>query len=466
MATVTSYGAAEVVTGSCHLLHIEGGPQILIDCGMFQGREEDRNNTPFEFDPTAVDHLLVTHAHLDHVGRIPKLVKEGFTGTIHATAATRDLTEVILLDSAKIMKEDYQTSYRKAQRRGKEDDVREALYTEEDVEAAFDLAWHYPTYEETFTMQEGIKVTYYNAGHILGSAFIEIIYLENNVEHTIVFSGDIGNDNNIVLPDLKPCRHTDYLYVESTYGDRNHQSAEVSTTEFKRIIIDTLHDWGNVLIPSFAVERTQELLCILKEMYYRKELPDCKIFVDSPMAIRATEVYRNYAAQLSSECQQIKERDGTVFDFEDLIYTLDVDASKSINEVDHRAIIIAGSGMCTGGRILHHFKNRLWNRKNAVIFVGYQAVDTLGRYIVDGARWVKIYDEDILIKASIYTINGFSAHADQNGILKWISQMEGLKKIYLVHGEEDKQIILRSVLENALHLRAHIVEPEEVIYLQ
>jgi len=466
MATVISYGAAEVVTGSSHLLSINGGSQILVDCGMFQGREEERNTAPFDFDPASVDYLLVTHAHLDHVGRIPKLVKEGFKGTIYATTATRDLTEVILLDSAKIMKEDYQTSYRKALRRGKEKDVREALYTEEDVEAAFDLTWSYPEYKETFILQEGIKVTYYNAGHILGSAFIEIVYFENNVAQTIVFSGDIGNDNNIVLPDLKRCRHADYLYIESTYGDRNHQSAEVSTTEFKRIIIETLHNWGNVLIPSFAVERTQEILCLLKEMYYKKELPDCKIFLDSPMAIRATEVYRKYADQLSLECQQIKERDGTVFDFEDLMYTLDVEASKSINEVDHRAIIIAGSGMCTGGRILHHFKNRLWNRKNAVIFVGYQAVDTLGRHIVDGARWVKIYNEDILIKASIYTINGFSAHADQNGIVKWISQIEDLHKIYLVHGEEDKQVILRSVLENALHLRAHIVEPEEVIYLQ
>ena len=465
MATVTSYGAAKVVTGSCHLLAIEGGPTLLIDCGMFQGQEEDLNYRPFDFDPSEVDYLLVTHAHLDHVGRIPKLVKEGFSGVIYATDATQDLTEIILLDSAKIMKEDYETNYRKAQRRGKEDDIAGPLYEEIDVEAAFDLTWHHPEYDQPFALKEGITVTYRNAGHILGSAFIEIAYQEHDVEQTIVFSGDIGNDNDMVLPDLEKCTHADYLYVESTYGDRDHQNAETSITEFKRIIIDTLNNWGNVLIPSFAIERTQEVLCILKEMHHRKELPECKIFLDSPMATRATEVYRNHSDLLSQECQDIKKRDGTIFDFENLVYTLDVKASKAINDVDRRAIIIAGSGMCTGGRILHHFKNRLWNRKNAVIFIGYQAVGTLGRHIVDGARWVKIYHEDILIRASVNTVNSFSAHADQSAIVRWISQIEGLHRVFLIHGEEDKQVILRSVLKNALHQKAHIVEPEEVIYL-
>jgi metallo-beta-lactamase family protein len=465
MATVVSYGAAEVVTGSCHLLTIEGGPQILVDCGMFQGQAEDRNYGPFDFDPSEVDYLLITHAHLDHVGRIPKLVKEGFAGKIYATSATRDLAEIILLDSAKIMKEDFSTRYKKAQRQGKENMVIEPLYVESDVEDAFELVWQYVDYEQPVLLNESITVVYRDAGHILGSAFIEIRYKEHGVDQTIVFSGDIGNDTDIVMKDLSPCPHTDYLYVESTYGDRNHQSTEDTIAEFKSVIIKTMRDWGNVIIPSFAVERTQEILCILKQMHMRQELPQCKIFVDSPMATRATEVYRNYSELLSAECQEIKAQNGTIFDFENLVYTLDVEASKAINDVDTRAIIIAGSGMCNGGRILHHFKNRLWNKKNAVIFVGYQAIGTLGRHIVDGARWVKIYHEDILIKASIYTINGFSAHADQKGIVKWISQIEDLKRIYLIHGEEDKQVILRSVLENALHAKAHIVEPEEVIYL-
>jgi metallo-beta-lactamase family protein len=465
MATVTSYGAAEVVTGSCHLLAIEHGPRILIDCGMYQGPEEDRNYDVFGFNASEIDYLLVTHAHLDHVGRIPKFVKEGFSGAIYATAPTRDIAEIILLDSAKIMKEDFKTNFKKAQRRGKEKDVREPLYDEDDVEASFDLPWHHPEYDETLMVERGVQVTFRDAGHILGAAFIEITYQEHGVEQTIVFSGDIGNDNNMVMENLEKCTHANYLYVESTYGDRNHKDTEASIAEFKRVIIDTLRDWGNVLIPSFAVERTQEILCLLKEMHDRKELPHCNIFLDSPMATRATEVYNNYSELLSQQCQDYKKRDGTVFDFENLIYTPDVEGSRSINEVDSRAIIIAGSGMCTGGRIIHHFKNRLWNPKNAVIFVGYQAVGTLGRHIVDGARWVKIFHEDILIKASVHTINGFSAHADQDAIIKWISQMEDLYRVYLIHGEVDKQVILRSVIENALGKKAHIVEPEEVIYL-
>ena len=465
MATVTSYGAAKVVTGSCHLLSIEHGPCILIDCGMFQGPEEDRNYSAFGFNPSEIDYLLITHAHLDHIGRIPKLVKEGFNGVIYATEATRDIAEIILLDSAKIMKEDFETNYRKAQRRGKEDEVSTPLYDDDDVEAAFDLVWEFPEYDNTIAIKEGLNVTYRNAGHILGAAFIEITYTEHGLDQTIVFSGDIGNDKNLVMENLAKCTYANYLYVESTYGDRNHKDLEASIVEFKRVIIDTLRDWGNVLIPSFAVERTQEILTILKEMHDRKELPHCKIFLDSPMATRATEVYNNYSHLLSQQCQDYKERDGTVFDFENLVYTPDVEGSRAINEVDTRAIIIAGSGMCTGGRIIHHFKNRLWNPKNAVIFVGYQAIGTLGRHIVDGARWVKIFNEDILIKASVHTINGFSAHADQESIIKWISQMEDLYRVYLIHGEEDKQVILRSVIENALDKKAHIVEPDEVIYL-
>ncbi len=466
MATVTSYGAAEVVTGSCHLLAIENGPKILVDCGMFQGGEEQRNFEPFDFEPSEIDFLLVTHAHLDHVGRIPKLVKEGFTGKVYATAATMELAEVIMLDSAKIMMEDYNRAYKKAQRRGKEDRVQAPLYGEEDVDDALSLVWVNTQYNEAITIQKDITVTYHNAGHILGSAFIEITYYENGVPHTIVFSGDIGNDNDMVLPHLEKCTKTDYLYVESTYGDRNHQTIDATITEFKRIVIETLQEYGNVLIPSFAVERTQEILCILKEMHEHKELPpECKIFLDSPMASKATDVYRKYSDELSLKCQHNKDKSGTVFDFEDLIYTPDVEGSKAINEVDRRAIIIAGSGMCTGGRILHHFKYRLWNHKNTVIFVGYQAVGTLGRHIVDGARFIKVFHEDILIKASIHTVNGFSAHADQASIVRWVSQMEDLKKVYLIHGEKDKQVILRSVLKNQVGLKAHIVEPEEVIYL-
>jgi metallo-beta-lactamase family protein len=465
MATVISYGAAEVVTGSCHLLELENGKQILIDCGMFQGGEEERNYDAFAFAPSEIDFVLLTHAHLDHCGRIPKLVKEGFEKTIVATRATFELAEVIMLDSAKIMNEDYETRFKKALRRGSEREVRPPLYGEDDVKDALNLTRRMPEYDEPFELCKGVQVTYRDAGHILGSAFIEIRYEEAGQTKTIVFSGDIGNDNDMVLPNLATCPYADYLYVESTYGDRDHQNALQSTNEFKQVIVETLKNWGNVLIPSFAVERTQEILFILKQMHENGELPQCKVFVDSPMAIRATEVYNRNSDLLSEKCRKVKARDGSVFDFELLTYTPDVGESKAINQVDSRAIIIAGSGMCTGGRILHHFKHRLWNRKNALIFVGYQAVGTLGRRIVDGAKWVKIYREDIRIGASVYTINGFSAHADQSNMLEWIEKMKGLQRIFLIHGELDKQEIFKKAIKETLHKEAHIVEANEIIYL-
>jgi metallo-beta-lactamase family protein len=465
MATVTSYGAAETVTGSCHLLQLDDGTRVLIDCGMFQGKEEERNDAPFGFDPTSIEILLVTHAHLDHVGRIPKLFKEGFNGAIYATPATRDLAEVILLDSAKIMKEDYHTRYKKAQRRGEEKNEPAPLYDEKDVERLFKKRWHLVTYDKTYTIHPHLHVTFRNAGHILGSAFIEIDYKEKGVWQRVVFSGDIGNDTDMVMPKLQRCERADHLFIESTYGDRDHQSWEKSVLEFKRILIETLENWGNVIIPSFAVERTQQLLCILKDMHDRKELPECKIFLDSPMAQKATALYTKYAGELSEHCKEKKIRTGAMFHFDNLVYTHSVEESKKINEVHYRAVIIAGSGMCTGGRILHHFKNRLWNRKNALIFVGYQAEGTLGRDIVDGARWVKIYGEELLIRASVHTINGFSAHADQSAIVRWVSRTEGVRNIFLIHGERDKQTILRSVLRHRLDIPTHIVEPEEKIYL-
>jgi metallo-beta-lactamase family protein len=364
------------------------------------------------------------------------------------------------------MKEDFQTRYKKAQRRGTEGKVPLPLYEEEDVVKALSLTRRYPKYDEPFELCKDVTVTYRDAGHILGSAFIEIDYLEGDAKRTIVFSGDIGNDNDMVLPKLTPCKKADYLYVESTYGDRNHQGAIESIEEFKKVINDTMKNWGNVLIPSFAIERTQEILCILKEMHDNHELPECKIFLDSPMATKATQIYNQYTQELlSQKCEAFKERDGSVFDFEGLTYTLTVDESKQINDIDHRAIIIAGSGMCSGGRILHHLKNRLWNRKNAVLFVGYQAVGTLGRRIVDGAKWAKIYHEDIRVEASIHTINGFSAHADQSGILQWVENIEGLERIFLIHGEKPKEVVLRKVMGEKLHEKAHIVAPEEVIYL-
>ena len=465
MAKVRSYGATQEVTGSCHVLEV-GGVKVMIDCGMFQGQEEEMNEQPFGFDPKTIDYLLVTHAHLDHVGRIPKLVKEGFKGTIYATSATMDLAQIILMDSAKIMTEDFQTRYKKALRKGRETKLSKPLYEPLDVDKTFEMTtWINPEYDKYYDLCEGISFVYRNAGHILGSAFIELSYMENGDSHTIVFSGDIGNDNELVLPDLDKCSKAEALYVETTYGDREHQPIDLTIQEFKKVIVDTINEKGNVLIPSFAVERTQELLCILREMYESGELPKCKVFLDSPMATKATAVYRNYENELTQQCQKNVKENGAVFNFDSLIYTETPEASKGINDIKSKAIIIAGSGMCNGGRITHHFKHRIWDKRNAVIFVGFQAVGTLGREIVDGAKWLNVYGEDIIIKSSIHTINGFSAHADQHGILKWIKNIKNLKKVFLVHGEKESQKVFKEVLKEKLGLDAHIVAFEEKIVL-
>jgi metallo-beta-lactamase family protein len=464
VATVTSYGATQEVTGSCHILEVDGR-KIMIDCGMFQGMEEEQNQGPFGFKASEIDCLLVTHAHLDHVGRIPKLVKEGFCGKIYATVATQELAYIILLDSAKIMNEDFATKYKKAARKAIEIKLLPPLYGPLDVQATFNMQWINPEYDEYFDIGEGVSVIYRNAGHILGAAFIEVSYMEDATSHTIVFSGDIGNNNNMVLSNLQECKKADVLYVETTYGDRNHKTFDETKAEFKEVVIKTLKANGNVLIPSFAIERTQELLYILREMYDSKELPKCKVFLDSPMAAKTTDVYCNYSELLNDGCQQNIKENGTVFDFDALAYTETPEASKEINEIDGGTIIIAGSGMCDGGRITKHFKQRIWEEKNAVIFVGYQAVGTLGREIVDGAEWINIYNEDIIVKASIHTINGFSAHADQEGILKWISKIKNLKKVFLIHGEKESQTHFKEVLKKELNIDAYIVAFKEKIEL-
>lgn len=465
MATVRSYGATEEVTGSCHLLEIEG-VKILIDCGMFQGEEEPLNEKPFEFKPADIDYLFLTHAHLDHVGRVPKLVREGFSGKIYATSATMDLAYIILLDSVKIMNEDFETRYRKAARRDETKKLSKPLYEPVDVQKTFtQIEWVNPEYENYYDLCEGISFRYKNAGHILGAGFIEFSYMDENDSHSIVFSGDIGNSNGLILTGLEECSKAQTLYIESTYGDRDHRPIQATIEEFKGVVLDTLKRNGNVMIPSFAVERTQEILRILKNMYNDGELPHTKIFLDSPMASKATDVYTNYVEQLNEECQNNVKESGSVFDFEALMYTLTAEESKSINEVESNAIIIAGSGMCNGGRITHHFKRRIWDEKNSVVFVGFQAKGTIGREIVDGAEWINLYGEDIIVKASIHTINGFSAHADRSKMIAWISKIKNLKNVFIVHGEKEAQESFAQEIQTQLNLKTHIVKHAEEITL-
>jgi len=463
MATLQSFGAAEVVTGSCHLLQLQNGINLLIDCGMFQGEVEERNYTPFGFDPEAVDFLLITHGHLDHVGRIPKLVKEGFRGTIVTQSSTMDLAEVVMLDAAHLMKEGYKTQYRKAQRIGKEKEVKKVLYEESDVRRVFQRPMIFASYDEQIDLGNGVFVNFKNAGHILGSSIIQVIFEEEGTKKTLVFSGDLGNNDELVMPLPDIVEEANSLFIESTYGDRNHKGVSESDRELQQVILNTFEQKGNVLIPSFAIERTQEILCLLKQMYERGELPVCQVFLDSPMAIRATEIYKKYHEELNESCNRFLERDSTIFDFPYLYYTARIQDSMKINEEVSRCIIIAGAGMCNGGRILQHFKHRLWNDKNAVVFVGYQVQGTLGRQLVDGAKKVTIYGEEIIVKAKIHTINGFSAHADQDGLIAWMDKFQKLENIFLIHGERDKQEIFQKEIEKRLHKKSHIVKYAEKI---
>ncbi len=457
MATVTSYGAAETVTGSCHLLNIDA-IEILIDCGMFQGGQGESNYEPFGFDPKRVNFLILTHAHVDHVGRVAKLVKEGFRGEIISTTATKDIAKIMLTDSARILAEEYKTLVKKARRRGEEATVLEPLFTEEHVKQLYTMPWHTLAYGKKLKLRSHITVTLGNAGHIMGSAFAMIDYREGEKPRRVIFSGDLGSKHRLIIDGPEFPLHADALFIESTYGDRTHKPLAESVKEFKEAVITTLEGGGNVLIPSFALERTQEILWLLHEMYEDRELPKCSVFLDSPLATKATRLYNKYPIQLSDEVELSAIGGNDPFSFPWLTSTPARDDSMAINKVKEGAIIIAGSGMCTGGRIMHHLKQRLWNPKNAVIFPGFQVNGTLGRRILDGAEFVKIYGEEIIVRAKVYTINGFSAHADQNDMIEWMQGFEHLGKIFLIHGEQEKMDIFSQAIYDTLQKGAVIVK--------
>lgn len=432
-------GGARTVTGSSYILKNDHFT-IMVDCGMFQGKEElrERNFLNLIYAPSEIDILLLTHAHIDHSGLVPKLVKEGFRGKIYATKATVDLCTVMLPDSAHIQESDNKLLNQRHQRQGKP--TIESLYKVADAEKALE---HFVpvNYGDMVNIHPDIKVRFKDAGHILGSAFIEMWVTENGKETKIVFSGDLGPKNQAIIRDPDIVEDADFLFIESTYGDRLHKNKEDTYTEFKEIISSSYNSKGNIVIPAFAIERTQEIIYTLGNLFKDNELPLIPVYIDSPLAINATEIFRKHSDCFSDSFKQQLDAGEMPLEFDNLYFTKSVEESKELNDNAHGAIILSASGMCTAGRIKYHLMNNLYKKESSVIFVGFQAEGTLGRRLVDGEKIVKIHGEDILVNAQIYTLGGFSAHADKNGLLEWIGHFKNPNlKIFVVHGEEDSTL--------------------------
>ncbi len=429
---LTSAGAAGTVTGSCHHVAARGGA-FLVDCGLFQGPRqlERRNREPFPFDPRTVDAVLLTHAHLDHVGRLPKLVAEGFRGPVLAAPGTRRIAEVILRDAAKIAREDYERALRKARRAGREDEVDPPPYDERDVDAAVDAIRTQPYGEATEVA--GVRATFRPAGHVVGSAWIEI---EDGTAGTVVFSGDLGNRESLLHPHAEAPTGARAIVCEGTYGDRTHRSREATRDEFRSVLREAASSGGRVLIPSFALERTQAVLYEIGRLQRAGEVPELPVYLDSPMATRMTRAYRSQNGVFRDEVEEVVARGDDPFAPPNFTMTPDAEQSRRLNDLDEPAIVLAGSGMMTGGRILHHLKHHLASTETQLIVVGYQARGTLGRALVGGARRVHVFGEEIVVRAGIHTIGGLSAHADRDDLDAWLAGSPEAS-VHLVHGEQD-----------------------------
>ena len=441
--TLSFHGGVDTVTGSCHLLSA-GGLNILVDCGLFQGvpEVEEKNYDDFGFDPSSIDYLLLTHGHLDHCGRIPVLIKKGFKGKIITTSATYDIAKIILLDTAKIQEEDFAHWKRIKRRRGQLQ--REPLYTTLDAVDALRYFDPSAEFDTPISLNTKVTATFRDAGHIFGSAFIEIRIKGSG---TIIFSGDLGNRNKPIIKDPSLPGKADVIVTESTYSDRNHKNIDESVREFRQAITDTCRRSGNVLIPSFAIERAQELLYFLREFLEKGDIPACHVFLDSPMAINVADIMRGNPEYFDKETAQLFQEGKDPFSFRGLKLVRSQEESRQINFIKSHAIIIAGSGMCTGGRIKHHLKHNIWREGSSIIFVGYQAEGTLGRQIVDGQKTVNIFGESYRVHATIHTIGGFSAHADKDILIDWLSHSKAIKQLFLVHGEQNSLASFQKVIQ-------------------
>lgn len=435
MATLQFHGAAGEVTGSCYLLTVQGS-KVLIDCGLIQGRRSDeaRNAEPFPFDPDEIDAVILTHAHLDHSGRLPLLARRGYQGPIYAHAATRDLCQIMLRDAAYINEKDVEWENRKRRRKGLA--LVEPLYSLNDAETALTL-FHPLHYEEKREIVPGLTARIQDAGHILGSSIVELWISEAGLERKLVFSGDLGHRGAPVMKDPARIKQADLVIMESTYGDRLHRGWQQTWDELEDILTEAARDGGNVLIPAFAVGRTQDMLYCFGEHFSDWGMKHWSIFLDSPLAIEATEVYSRHPELYDAEARAFFSDGRKPFTPPNLHISRTAEQSMALNRIHSGAVIIAGSGMCDGGRIKHHFKHNIWRRNCHVVIVGFQAAGTLGRQIVDGARHIRLWGETIKVEAQIHTLGGLSAHADHDGLLAWYKAFEQSPPVVLTHGEEN-----------------------------
>lgn len=431
---LTFYGAAGEVTGSCYLLEA-AGKRVLLECGLIQGsaKDEARNHDPFPFDPKSIDAVVLSHSHIDHSGRIPLLIKSGYKGPIYTHAASTDLCEIMLRDSGSLQEKDAEWENRKRQRKGLK--PVEPLYTAKDAELAID---HFRAldYETPHDILPNIQLCLHDAGHILGSSIVELTLSENGSRKKLVFSGDLGQRNMPILRNPAKLHEADILLLESTYGDRCHKEQDATYQEIAEVFSEANTRAGKILIPAFAVGRTQEMLYLFARHYDEWQLDRWQIFLDSPLAISATEIYERHQRVYDKEAAAFYGKAGFQGVLPNLRYVRTAEESIALNQIHSGAIIIAGSGMCTGGRIKHHLKHNVWRNQTHVMIVGFQAQGTTGRALVDGAQYIRLWGEAIRVAAQVHTIGGLSAHADQKDLLDWLDNFKGAPQLYLVHGEE------------------------------
>ena len=431
-------GAARNVTGSRHLLQANGA-NVLVDCGLYQERQfKARNWEPFIVPPKDIDAVILTHAHLDHCGLLPKLVKEGFKGRIYCTQATAEIARIILLDAAKIQEEDAEYKRRRHEREGRKGPYPDVpLYTGPDAEATFPL-FSPVRYKQPTPIADGVEATLCDAGHVLGSSIVKVRVSRDGQQRTVLFSGDLGRPDKPIVHDPTYVDQADYVLVESTYGDRVHKSRQDAEKMIAEVINSTKKAGGNIVVPSFALERAQEILYYVNQLLRDDQIPHLMVFLDSPMASKITKVFQHHPELYDEEMAEYVKKHESPFRFPGLKITETTSQSKAINHIRGTIMVIAGSGMCTGGRIKHHLINNITRPQSTIMFVGYQAIGTLGRRIIEGEKEVRILGQNYPVRARVAQINGFSAHADRDEILQWLTALEKPpRKIFVVHGEAE-----------------------------